>query len=256
MTRRFKTPKKNAKIWRYLDLSKFISLISEEALTFTRVDVLNDSFEGSYSKPSLDARDNIYSDIPHEKKKDLSNIYKRLRAFTFINCWHISEYESEAMWRLYLSSSEGIAIQSTYNRLNKSFNEPNNMNVVLGNVNYIDYTNENMDLSNPLLAFFYKRKSFEYENELRAAFTKIPMAEGGFINLCDFDDDIGKDFDIKKPLDNKIMKLKVDLNILIEKIYVSPTSEDWFMDIIKSIVGKYDLNKEVKKSDIINDPIF
>jgi len=44
------------------------------------------------------------------------------------------------------------------------------------------------------------------------------MAEGGFINLCDFDDDIGKDFDIKKPLDNKIMKLKVDLNILIERL--------------------------------------
>ena len=34
-----------------------------------------------------------------------------------INCWHMNDFESEAMWKLYLKSNEGIAIQSTYQRL-------------------------------------------------------------------------------------------------------------------------------------------
>lgn len=253
----FRIPARNAKIWKYLDLSKFISLINDEALTFTRVDVLNDPFEGSYSKPSIDERKDFYSDLSHEEYGNLSEVFKSFKAFTFVNCWHINKYESAAMWGLYLKSSEGIAIQSTYDKLDKSFeNELNDLEVALGKINYIDYSKDSMNVSNPLFAFFYKRKSFEYENELRAAFTQIPAEKGEFINLADFDNTIGKNFDIEKPLNDKIIKLKIRLDILIDKIYVSPTAEDWFMDIIKSIVDKYGLNKEVKKSDLRSDPIY
>ena len=39
------------------------------------------------------------------------------RDCTAVNCWHINEHESAAMWDLYLKSNEGIAIQSTYQKL-------------------------------------------------------------------------------------------------------------------------------------------
>jgi YgiT-type zinc finger domain-containing protein len=46
---------------------------------------------------------------------------------------------------------------------------------------------------NLLLAFYYKRKSFEHERELRAAFTKIPTKNGTVINLAKLKND---DYDI------------------------------------------------------------
>lgn len=38
----------------------------------------------------------------------------------FVNCWHLNEYESAAMWDLYLKNEEGVAIQTTFNRIKKS----------------------------------------------------------------------------------------------------------------------------------------
>ncbi|KAF5417648.1 MAG: hypothetical protein C5S38_01290 [Candidatus Methanophagaceae archaeon] len=36
------------KIWRYIDFTKFVSLLDKKALFFARADRLSDSFEGSY----------------------------------------------------------------------------------------------------------------------------------------------------------------------------------------------------------------
>jgi hypothetical protein len=40
----------NAKIWRYLDFTKFVALLDWRALSFARVDQLTDQFEGSLRK--------------------------------------------------------------------------------------------------------------------------------------------------------------------------------------------------------------
>jgi hypothetical protein len=37
----------DAKVWRYLNFTKFLSLIDKEALYFSRLDCLGDPFEGS-----------------------------------------------------------------------------------------------------------------------------------------------------------------------------------------------------------------
>jgi hypothetical protein len=90
----------------------------------------------------------------------------------FVNSWHLNEYESAAMWAIYSRFNSGIAIQSTYNRLVKSFSrckEP----IYIGKVKYIDYSNEWIDNDNILQRFIHKRKSFAYENELRVI-TVVP----------------------------------------------------------------------------------
>jgi hypothetical protein len=35
----------------------------------------------------------------------------------FVSCWHMSEYESDAMWKLYGASNNCVAIRSTFARL-------------------------------------------------------------------------------------------------------------------------------------------
>jgi len=47
----------------------------------------------------------------------MSEINRNWPKFNAINCWHMNDHESAAMWKLYLKSDEGIAIQSTYRKL-------------------------------------------------------------------------------------------------------------------------------------------
>ena len=108
-----------------------------------------------------------------------------------------------------------------------------------------------MNINHPLLAFYYKRKSFEHEHELRAAFTRIPCENGDFINFANFKD---KDNDVNiessLDLDETIVEVPANLKTLIEKVYVHPKASDWFKDAIESLVERFGLNKKVERSDL------
>lgn len=49
-------------------------------------------------------------------------------------------------------------------------------------------------------------------------------------------------------------EVKVDLRSLIETIYVSPQSEDWFLDLVKTMRRKYNLCCDVKRSELNDSP--
>ena len=98
----FRDPQEDTKIWRYLDTGKFISMLDKESIVFARVDKLEDSFEGSYSKPSFELRKDNYNDLNKDELRKLSELFKKLKAYTFVNCWHMNDNESAAMWELYL----------------------------------------------------------------------------------------------------------------------------------------------------------
>jgi hypothetical protein len=118
----FEPPKdENVKIWRYLDFTKLVSLIDSRSLFFSRLDTFDDPFEGSYTKINVVARSIVPSGIPDEFKENYlkmnegrSGFNRNWPKFNFASCWHMNEHESAAMWKLYLKSDEGIAIQSTF----------------------------------------------------------------------------------------------------------------------------------------------
>jgi hypothetical protein len=45
---------RNAKIWRYLDLAKFLSIVSKRNIYFARADRLGNPFEGSIPLPNAE----------------------------------------------------------------------------------------------------------------------------------------------------------------------------------------------------------
>src|SRR5260370_23091489 len=45
------------KIWRYMDLAKFVGLVDRDTLFFSRADLLGDPFEGSVTQAELLARE-------------------------------------------------------------------------------------------------------------------------------------------------------------------------------------------------------
>ena len=225
-----------------MDFTKFVSLLDKSALFFSRADKLGDPFEGSYSKANIELRPEVYKDkIPPNALKDFSAFHKAIIRFTAINCWHLNEYESAALWGLYLKSNEGIAIQSTYNRLRDSLKDENH-NIYIGKVKYIDYKKDWLPEGNSLYPFVHKMKSFEHERELRAVIQELP-SKGGTL-------------DLSKPTFDEGIDVSVNLDALIDKIYLAPTSPKWLHELVYSVTAKYGLNKEIHQSILDDVPSY
>jgi hypothetical protein len=228
-----------------MDLSKYVSLLHSAALFFSRVDCMDDPYEGAAShanrsfRPDFDARG-----VPQAVLDDLSPHRQWERQWTFINCWHMNEYESDAMWRLYARTTDAVAIQSTFSRLQEVLPS----SAFLGVVQYIDYNTEWMPEGNAYYRFMHKRRSFEHERELRALIQATPLKPdpGG---------SAGQIFDYIENT-KRGQEAPVELVQLIEKIYVAPTAASWFRDVVKSITAKYGINLPVLQSALDQKPEF
>jgi hypothetical protein len=211
------------RIWRYFDFTKFVALLHSKALFFSRPKFLGDPFEGYY--PPTIFRDNP---IMFQRFYPLVKLFEN---FLFINCWHMNNYESDAMWKIYLSNNEGIAIQSTYNKLKYSFREYDSIDISLGKVKYIDYHTESFPPElQAYLPFLHKRREFSHEFELRAIALKRP-SEGEIAN---------------EPIAG--INLEVDLSVLIEKIVISPYAPNWFMDVVYQTIKNFGFDMNVVES--------
>jgi len=252
-----------AKIWRYMDLAKFLSVLDKASLYFTRVDQLSsfDRFEGYYTAQNLETLK--FEDMTTELKeasgitsrdifdalfgfhKQTRDLVKYHREVTFVKSWHVKEYESAAMWKLYLTNSEGIAIQSTYQALLDSFAEYADFEIHVGKIKYIDYNSEVIPLGNVLLPFMYKRKSFEHEDELRALIWTPQHGKNDSANRSS-----------NRYADVRGICVPVNLEVLIHKVFVAPNAPQWLAELISSLVKRYNLKVEVIQSALAAGPIY
>nr|WP_315211526.1 hypothetical protein [uncultured Flavobacterium sp.] len=216
----------NTVVWKYLDLSKFLDLLMSEKLFMSRSDKFEDQYEGTFSEPTFEEIKKLSIDNP-----DFLNYYKTHREKVAISSWHINEYESFAMWQIFTQNSEGLAIQSTIGRLQESLVPETNFNQYIGEVNYIDYKKEHIPFDDMFFPFLFKRKSFQYEGEVRII------------------TDIGKS-DIKI---NEGLKINVNINQLIEKIYIHPKSENWYKNLVIQLVKQLGFDFTIEKSDLESD---
>jgi hypothetical protein len=135
------------------------------------------------------------------------------------------------MWQIFTQNSEGLAIQSTIGRLQESLNPEINLKQYIGEVNYIDYKKEHIPFDDMFFPFLFKRKSFQYEGEVRII------------------TDIGES-DIKI---NEGLKINVDIDQLIEKIYIHPKSENWYKNLVIQLVKQLGFDFTIEKSDLESD---
>jgi hypothetical protein len=164
-------PDLRIQIWRYMDFTKFVALLHAGALFFVRADLLDDPFEGSYSRANESLRLTVYGKEAPKISQSIPPFYRWVREWTFLNCWHMNELESAAMWRLYARSNEAIAIRSKYQLLAQALPEK----ALLGMVRYIDYDTECLPEGNSFYPFVHKRKPFEHEPEVRAIIQDVPV---------------------------------------------------------------------------------
>lgn len=219
-----------------MDLTKFLSLLVEESLFFSRGDKLGDPFEGSFTKLNEFMRPIglLHQSVPPERIQEMArNISKGLKHIprnVVVNCWHENNYESEAMWKLY-GRDAGISVKTTFKGLSDSLkcDRP----VFIGRIQYVDYNTTIIAETNAFTSLLHKRKSFEHEREVRAMAFDTPPDESIYGRY-----------------------LEVDIFSLIEEVIVAPYSKDWFLDLVKSVVGRYGLQAPVLRSDMDADPIW
>lgn len=52
-------------------------------------------------------------------------------------------------------------------------------------------------------------------------------------------------------------KVKVDLNVLIQTIYISPEADRWFFELVRDIVrNRYGLRLDIRQSEINDLPFY
>lgn len=244
---KFKSPQKDQKLWRYMDFTKFMSILDKEEIFFPRADKFSDKFEGTFPKANREMRDSILENNLGSLRQqsitqNMDELFKKFREYVMINCWHMNEYESAAMWDLYVGGNEGIAIQSSFDSLVKSF-EHCPQKIRFGKVEYRDFNKEPVNIDNPIDMFIYKRKSFEHEREIRAMHI-LPFEK---------DEDGWVDLEAKSPVEHGL-GISCDIRVLIERIYISPTAPPWFEELVRSMCDKFKLPDCVFKSELSELP--
>ena len=213
-------------VWKYLDLSKFLDMLMSRQLFMSRSDKFEDQYEGTFSEPTFEEIKKIAAN-----NSKFLDYYKSHREKVVISSWHINEYESFAMWQIFTQNSEGLAIQSTIGRLQKALEPETNLKQYIGQVNYIDYKKEYIPFDDLFFPFLFKRKSFQYEREVRiisdTSDTAITINDG--------------------------IKINVDISQLIDKIYIHPKSENWYKNLVIELVSKLDFDITIEKSDLESD---
>ena len=213
-------------VWKYLDLSKFLDLLISQKLFMSRSDKFEDQYEGTFSEPTVEEMKKLSADNP-----EFLQYYKTHREKVLVGSWHINEYESFAMWQIFTGNSEGLAIRSTVGRLQKALAAENQYEQHIGEVNYIDYKKEYIPFDDAFFPFLFKRKSFQYEREIRIisdlSHTDITINDG--------------------------LKIHVNIHELIERIYIHPKSENWYKRLVIELMKQLDFDFTIEKSDLESD---
>ncbi len=223
-------------IWRYMSFIKFFSLLENNSLFFPKISILPDKYEGLVSKKSLQYLKKSVEKLKDENQQNeqferLLSLSKKARNLLTVCSWHLNFNESTAMWNVYLNKGEGLAIKSSYHRFINSLSKTKE-DVYIGSVEYIDYELEKVPFGNLFATALYKRNIFEYENELRALVL------------------------LTKSIKENGIYVKVDLEKLIESIYLSPNTENWVEDLIHSALNRIGLEFSIRYSAVDSDPPY
>jgi len=259
----FETPeRKDVKIWRYLDFTKYVSMLETQSLYFSSARVLReiDPFEGRETYLDVEQRKRFlaakWDDQPAEVwarsgVTDASMLVQIQRAFAmpspisgsvtlnsmFINSWHIGDSESAAMWKLYTNPKQGVAIVSTYQKLIDSL-EAAEDSILVGKIKYKDFRKESSFSGNLIAPFIQKKQEYLHERELRALIWKHEFMHEA--RRAEANEKRG-------------MTVPVNLTTLVHEIFVSPLADVWFLNLVKSVTERFGSSFDVKQSDIRAD---
>ena len=245
-------------LWKYFDLHRFIYMLNEKKLFFTRLDKLEDPFEGvhleilkndaKYFNIPLEIK-SFDEDIPYSKKQQLIN-EKKLHDYLrnqeieksqnkqYVNCWFKSERESMAMWNLY-SNPDSVALKVKFEKLKEELTKQSDifilengkrLSVIGEQITYLKLNpfDEELEKQNLKFSAMQKDISFEYEKEYRFLIVTTDLDE--------------------QPI---FFEIPIDIEKLEITVISHPNMENWKFENIQKLILSSKLNIKFKKSSTI-----
>lgn len=285
-------------IWRYMSLAKFVSILDTQALYFSRASNFPDDFEGLLTESTIEHLRDILEGKSTKWGADAFDntlrMFKAQRQQTYVNCWHSNPHESMAMWNQY--SKHPLALKSTHFRLSDSLggvlsekrtcdlpelkDGGHSVYISISPVKYVDFVTDSgfkMDYQHIDYSFLYKRKPYQYENEVRAIipgktskrYNKHQLAEQGVTPpYIDSVEDMlqrdtkGRDILLTEDMIRQLglsvedgLYIGVDLNKLIKAVVVEPEAPNYLINVVKSLMRKYEQSPtKVERSSLEATP--
>lgn len=250
-------PPDETTVWRYLSLAKFLALLKTKSIFFSRADFFDDPFEGSFTEGSLKEDAAKWGDWGIESLHHAYFVSKNIPFHSFISCWHASEVESVALWKIYAKEEGGVAIKSTIGDLKKAFpsitDRIDNKLVTqdIYRVQYIDYRTVHPHLNNLAGPLCYKRQAFSYEQEIRVIRQVIPTVPKPREGHPD-----GRAIQISKKSVNTGLEIAVNIDELVKAIYLTPFSPSWLLPTICGTIKAFGKDIDCSRSNIDELPEF
>ena len=223
----------NTVIWHYMRFTKLVSILENgHKLFFPRPFKFDDRWEGLFP-PSYLRNVRKYAEeqgIPFtEFEEEFTKRRKRHKYGHFVNCWHISDDECDAMWRLYGLAPEGVAIQSTIGSVRECLN-PHRAEPVIYYDPSDDIRSKNVFGPNDIRC---KRKCFSWEREFRLWFDDEELMAK-----------IEKNEDIREEdlSPGKLVQIE-DLQNRIKRLVIAPGASDSFVKLVQGVCGAYHLTR-------------
>lgn len=212
-------------VWHYMDYWKFEKFLEKKSLYLCRADILQDKFEGTYSGAQIESINNFHRKHTDNKALKEEEIFrKNQRKKYFINCWSISEKDQDLMWKGYTNNIDGVAIKSTIERIQNNLNTNTYFHPLdLSEVNYYEQQEgKHIDYIDGFDAFINKDVYFELDKEIRILHWP--------------------NIDVSNSPKGEIMP--VDLDILIDSIFLSPTFPKEKIKDVKDLIEKANLSSK------------
>jgi hypothetical protein len=239
-------------IWRYMDLGRFLALIrgKENGNNRTRDGLLYFATRSELPDPSelirplddpalkrLQSLDPPGLDIDHPDSATQS-LRRRDNDQVRISCWHENSDESVAMWRLYVSGNEGIAIKTDVGTLGRLISR-DDRHAFIGRIQYRGQPRQEAQLLKFDLGWclgpetvpayeqnvFLKNSCYRHEQEVRAIIYRARYYEH-----ADYESTM------EAPQKTTGEFVGVDLSQLIQRIVVSPGFPSWAIGALQDIV--------------------
>ena len=199
----------------------------------------------------------VYEDVFHDSRpnaKDAPSLYAeidRVRKSSFISCWHLASDQNIAMWKLYGSGIEAVAVRSTVGKLRavlaaqKASLEAKGIKGNVTRVQYVDRKivedepDELLKCFDPSDLFFpvtVKHSAYEYEKEVRLILVQTESASPP---------PAGHHF--------KVADTSKQLTAFVDAVYLNPMlpSNHWFCELVDYQHKLHGLPNALRKHDLI-----
>jgi hypothetical protein len=225
-----------------MDIGRFLSLLTTEALYFARADTLGDPLEGTITSATVEhyhVDDTNPMFLPGFQQQ-VAKIRELLLRNILVSCWHINDHESVAMWELYANQGKGIAIRSTYRRLLNALSGASE-SFYIGQVKYVDYDSDTIVGKTLLAPFICKQRPLEHERELRVVIGGVPIGDSEI------------EWSASKP---RGVQIPINRSELIEAVIFAPRTESWIAEAFTATMRRIGVDSPVRLSAINRAPIL